>query len=89
MHLALVYGITAISVYFLWYFGYFSGFSVVVYGLRVNSLLLGTAVGVVLTLFTSLANRELWNLGIKVRFQKTALIVAVLLAFSALLWGFY
>jgi hypothetical protein len=89
MHLALVYGITAVSMFFLWYFDYFSGFSVIVYGMRINSLLLGTLMGVVLTLFTSLANRELWNLGIKVRFQKTALIVAVLLAFSALLWGFY
>jgi hypothetical protein len=89
MHLLLVYGITAVSVYFLWYFGYFSGFSVIVYGARINSLLLGTAIGVVLTLFTSLANKELWHLGIKARFQKAALITIVLLAFSALLWGFY
>jgi hypothetical protein len=89
MHLALVYGITAVSVFLLWYFDYFSGFSVIVYGARINSLLLGTVLGVALTLFTSLANRELWNLGIKVRFQKTALITAVLLVFSALLWSFY
>ncbi len=61
----------------------------IVYGLRINSMLLGTALGMVLTLFTSLANRELWNLGIKLRLQKTALIAVVLLAFSALLWGFY
>lgn len=89
MHLLLVYGITAVSVYFLWYFGYFSGFSVLVYGARINSLLLGTAIGVLLTLFTSLANKQLWNLRIKVRFQKAALITAVLLLFSVLLWSFY
>ena len=89
MHLALVYGITAMSVWFLWYFGYFSGFSVIVYGARINSLLLGTMIGVALTLFTSLANRELWHMGIKHKFQKAALITVVLLAFSVLLWGFY
>lgn len=89
MHLLVVYGITAVSVYFLWYFGYFSGFSVIVHGARINSMLLGTALGVALTLFTSLANRELWHLGIKARFQKAALVAVVLLAFSALLWSFY
>ena len=89
IHLALVYGITAASVVLLWYFNYFDGFSVLVYGARVNSLLLGTAMGIALTLFASLANRELWNLGINVRFQRTALILAVLFVFSALLWNFH
>jgi hypothetical protein len=89
IHLSLVYGITLASAWLLWYFGYFSGLSVMFYGQRINALLFGTAIGIVLTLIASLANRELWRMGIKLRLQRTALIAVVLVVFSVLLWGFH
>lgn len=90
IHLGLVYGITLLSIWLLWYFDYFTfGASILFYGYLINPLLFGTVIGIALTLIASLANRELWNMGVKVKFQRTALIAAILVVFSILLWGFH